>query len=259
MDRDCVSPASHTSFHNVDSLLDFIERLADETGLPIGVKSAVGQMDFWHELAHQINTSGRAPDFITIDGGEGGTGAGPRVFTDHVAWPFKKGFSLVERALREHGVSEDVVLIGSGKLGLPESAMFAFALGCDMINVGREAMFAVGCIQAQKCHTNCCPTGVATQNRWLTRGLDPTSKSVRAANYIVTLRKELLALSRACGAPHPALVTADHLEILDGQFGSRSIAHAFGYESGFGVPSEADREEIARMMYTLTAVADEKA
>ena len=109
----------------------------------------------------------RAADFITIDGGEGGTGAAPLVFTDHVALPFKLGFSRVYATFAERGVHEQVVFIGSGKLGFPEAALLALALGCDMINVAREAMLSIGCIQAQRCHTGHCPTGVATQNAWL--------------------------------------------------------------------------------------------
>lgn len=247
-DRDCVSPAAHSAFQDVDSLLDFIEAIADETGRPVGIKSAVGQLEFWTELAEKIEASGRAPDFITIDGGEGGTGAGPLVFTDHVARPFKKGFSLVEKILRERDLSDRIVLFGSGKLGFPDSAVFAFALGCDMINIARESMFAIGCIQAQKCHNNHCPTGVATQNRWLTRGLDPRLKSERVANYLITLRKEILALSHACGVLHPALITAAHLEIMDDQFGARSVADVFQYQDGFGVPSEEDRNRIMGLM-----------
>jgi glutamate synthase (ferredoxin) len=174
--KDCVSPASHSAFHDVSSMLDFIEQLADATGLPVGIKSAVGQMDFWHELAKQVETSGRAPDFITIDGGEGGTGAAPLAFSDHVSLPFKLGFTSVYRAFAERGVAEQVVFIGSGKLGFPEQAMLALALGCDLVNVAREALLAIGCIQAQQCHTGHCPTGIATQRPWLAGGLDPTLK-----------------------------------------------------------------------------------
>ena len=118
----------------------------------------------------------RGVDFITIDGGEGGTGAGPLVFTDHVALPFKVGFSRVQKIFTEHGLHQRILFIGSGKLGFPEAAVFAFALGCDAINVGREAMMAIGCIQAQQCHTNHCPTGVATHHPWLVRGVDPTTR-----------------------------------------------------------------------------------
>jgi glutamate synthase (ferredoxin) len=246
--KDCVSPAAHSAFSSVDSMLDFIERLAEATGLPVGIKSAVGQLAFWRDLARLITATGRAPDFITIDGGEGGTGAGPLVFTDHVAQPFKIGFTQVYRTLAAEGVHEKVVMIGSGKLGFPDNALFAFAMGCDMINVAREAMLAIGCIQAQRCHTGHCPTGVATQNRWLMRGLDPSFKAARLANYIITLRKELLQLSRACGVPHPGLVTADMIDIIDDRFGARSAREHFGYEPGWGLPTPEEQAEIRRIM-----------
>ncbi len=240
MGRDCISPANHTAFADVSSMLDFIERLADATGLPVGIKSAVGDLSFWRELARQIDTTGRAPDFITIDGGEGGTGAAPLVFTDHVAMPFKLGFTQVYREFCEAGVQHDVVFIGSGKLGFPESSLLALALGCDLINVAREAMMAIGCIQAQRCHTGHCPTGVATQNRWLMRGLDPTLKSARLANYLATVRKDLLQLAHATGHAHPALVPLDALELVDSNTHTRSAREAFAYQPGWGLPPEAD-------------------
>jgi len=248
MDRDCISPSVHSAFRNADELLDFVELLAAETGLPVGIKSAVGDSTFWEELARLMVPGTRGVDFVTIDGGEGGTGAGPLVFSDHVALPFKVGFSRVQRIFTEQGVHQQIVFVGSGKLGFPEAAIFAFALGCDMINVAREAMLAIGCIQAQRCHTNHCPTGVATQHPWLIRGIDPTLKAARLANYVVTLRKELLQLSRACGVPHPGLVTADHLELIDDRFGAQTVAAHFGYGRGFGVPSTVDIEEIRRLM-----------
>jgi len=248
MGQDCVSPSAHTQFHDADSMLDFVESIADATGLPVGIKSAVGDMNFWVDLARRIDTTNRAVDFITIDGGEGGTGAGPLVFSDHVALPFKLGFSRVYREFAQQGVQDKIVFVGSGKLGFPEAALFALALGCDMVAIAREAMFAIGCIQAQRCHTGHCPTGVATQNRWLAHGLDPTLKSARLANYIFVLRKEILRLSRACGLPHPALVTAEHFEILDDRFGSSTVYELFGYDHGFGLPSKTDREEITQLM-----------
>jgi glutamate synthase domain-containing protein 2 len=245
--RDCISPAAHTAFRDASSMLDFIERLAEATGLPVGIKSAVGEMAFWHELARAIETTGRAPDFVTIDGGEGGTGAAPLVFSDHVALPFKLGFTSVYRAFAERGVHEKVVFIGSGKLGFPEQGMLALALGCDMINVAREALLAIGCIQAQQCHTGNCPTGVTTQRPWLVRGLDPTLKSARLANYLVTLRKELLQLANACGEPHPALVALDRFDIVDG-FVTRSARDVFGYAGGWGLPHEHDRAALRQLM-----------
>ena len=246
--RDCISPAAHSAFRDADSLLDFVELIAAETGLPVGIKSAVGDSLFWDDLARLMLPGTRGVDFITIDGGEGGTGAGPLVFVDHVSLPFKVGFSRVQKIFHEVGLQQQIVFIGSGKLGFPEAAVFAFALGVDMVNVAREALLAIGCIQAQRCHTNHCPTGIATQNPWLVRGVDPTLKSARLANYILTMRKDLLALSRACGVPHPALITADHLELVDDRFGASTVAGLFGYGRGFGLPSEVDVAEVRRLM-----------
>jgi glutamate synthase domain-containing protein 2 len=134
----------------------------------------------------------------------------------------------MRRVFVEEGLARRVALIGTGKLGFPEAALTAFALGRDLVNVGREPLMAIGCIQAQRCHTNHCPTGIATQNRSLSRGLDPQLKSVRLANYVNTLRKELLALSRACGAAHPAHVNASQLEMLDSHFGAQTLEVLFG-------------------------------
>ncbi|MDZ7727350.1 MAG: FMN-binding glutamate synthase family protein [Dehalococcoidia bacterium] len=243
--EDVISPPAHAEFHDVDSMLAFVERVAGETGLPVGIKSAVGETRFWEDLADRMASSSRGVDFITIDGGEGGTGAAPLVFTDHVALPFKIAFARVYASFARRGIAEDVVFIGSGKLGFPENAALAMALGCDMINVGREAMMAVGCIQAQRCHTGRCPTGVATQSRWLMRGLDPASKAVRCANYIATLRNDLLELALAAGRPHPAFLTPDDIDILDDRLGSRTATEAFGYQPGWGRPR---LEELAELM-----------
>jgi glutamate synthase domain-containing protein 2 len=245
--QDCISPSAHAAFSDVSSMLDFIEKLADATGLPVGIKSAVGDMEFWRELARLMETTGRAPDFITIDGGEGGTGAAPLVFADHVALPFKLGFASVYRAFAERGMHENVVFIGSGRLGFPEQSLLALALGCDMINVAREAMLAIGCIQAQQCHTGHCPTGVATQSAWLIRGLDPTLKAARLANYLMALRKELLQLANACGEVHPGLVSLDRLAVIDG-FTSRSAREVFAYEADWGLPSEEERVAVREIM-----------
>ena len=244
----CRSPNNHSAFHDVDSMLDFVEDLADASGLPVGIKSAVGDLGFWNDLADQMATTGRGVDFVTIDGGEGGTGAAPLVFADHVALPFKNGFSRVYREFAEVGIHEDVVFVGSGKLGFPEAAVFAFALGCDMIAVAREAMMSIGCIQAQRCHTGHCPAGIATQNKWLVRGLDPTLKSARLTNYICELRKEIDAISWACGVCHPSLLSDQHLEVLDGRFGTSSLFELFRYRRGWGLPSAPDRRAIHRIM-----------
>jgi glutamate synthase domain-containing protein 2 len=128
------------------------------------------------------------------------------------------------------------VFIGSGKLGFPETALLGLALGCDMINVAREAMMSIGCIQAQRCHTGRCPTGVATQNRWLMHGLDPTLKSARLANYFATLRRELIHLAHAVAVAHPALVPLDAIDLIDSNTQTRNAREAFNYEPGWGMP-----------------------
>ncbi len=250
--RDCVSPSRHAEFRDTDGLLDWVELLAQETGLPVGIKSAVGDLGFWYELADLMATTGRGVDWINIDGGEGGTGAAPLIFTDSVSLPFRLGFSRVYSIFADRDITDQVVFIGGGKLGLPDNAIVAFAMGCDMVSVGREAMLAIGCVQAQKCHTDRCPSGVATQDKWLAHGLDPTLKSVRAANYIKTLRRDLLKVSEACGVEHPALIDTDHVELLEAGMRSTTLREVYGYQPGWGRPSAADQAEIRRLM-TATA------
>jgi glutamate synthase domain-containing protein 2 len=245
---DCISPSRHAEFSDVDSMLDWVELIAAETGLPVGIKSAVGDMRFWQELVAQMAAGDRGVDFITVDGGEGGTGAAPLVFADAVALPFRIGFSRVYSLFAEAGLADQVTFVGAGKLGLPDNAIVALALGADMLNVGREAMFAVGCIQAQKCHTDTCPTGVATQNAWLSHGLDPALKSVRVANYVKTLRRDLLKVAESCGVAHPALIDVDDVEILRGAGRSVPLREEYGYQPGWGSVSDEQRAEINALM-----------
>ncbi|MFT7519030.1 MAG: glutamate synthase domain-containing protein 2, partial [Kiritimatiellia bacterium] len=229
-----LSPPFHSAFSDADSLLDFVELLASETGLPVGIKTAVGELTFFEQLADLMAKGDRGIDYMQVDGGEGGTGAAPLVFSDHVSLPWKVAFPRVYRLFAERGIQNDLIWIGSGKLGLPEQALIALALGCDMVAVAREAMIAIGCIQAQKCHNDHCPTGVATHNKWLVAGLDPTLKASRFAHYVQGLRHEVLALAHACGQGHPALIDLDSFEILGGQFESRLAREVFGYEAGWG-------------------------
>ena len=246
--QSCLSPAAHREFGNADELLDFVERIADLTGLPVGIKSAVGEIGFWQELIKFMESGDRAVDFIAIDGGEGGTGAAPLTFADHVSLPFKMGFSRVYREFAEAGLHEHISFVGGGKLGFPQEALLALAMGCDLVYVAREAMMAIGCIQAQICHTGKCPTGVATQNKWLMRGLDPTDKSARLANYLTILRKEILQLCHACGVHHPALITTSNFEILQPCFQSEEVDGCFGLAGVSTRPNQQDREQIVQLM-----------
>lgn len=227
--KDCISPNKHAEFGDVRGLIAFVERIADATGLPVGIKSAIGKDAFWRELAAEMRTSGKGPDWITVDGGEGGTGAAPLTFTDHVSLPFKIGFGRVYRAFLGENMTEHVAFIGSGKLGFPDRAVIAMAMGCDMINIAREAMLSIGCIQAQRCHTDHCPAGIATQNRYLERGVDPDLQATRFARFCQSLRNEILAVTHACGYEHPSQFTTEDVEIGSGPAQFETLREIFGY------------------------------
>ncbi len=228
--QDCISPNGHRAFSDVDGLIRFVEEVAAATGRPVGIKSAIGHLDFWYELADKMKATGKGPDFITIDGGEGGTGAAPLAFADHVSLPYKLGFTRVFKIFTDVGIADDIVWIGSGKLGFADRAIVAIALGADMINVAREAMLAIGCIQAQKCHTGHCPAGVTTHNAWLQRGLDPDVNAERLKNYIETFRNELDAITHAAGYHHPGQFTPHDVEISAGPNTFKTLYEAFGYD-----------------------------
>ena len=230
MGKDVLSPPNHSTFGNMRELVDFVEDIAEQTGLPVGIKAAIGKQDEWKELADIMKSTNKGPDFISIDGGEGGTGAAPPSFADHVALPWVYGFTDVYKIFQEKSLTERIVFVGSGKLGFPAKAAMAFAMGADVINVAREAMLSIGCIQAQACHTNSCPTGVATQNRWLQAGLNVKDKTERINYYFTNFRKELLEITHACGYEHPCQFTMDDVEInLGDRFIAKTLAQTFTY------------------------------
>jgi len=229
--KDVLSPASHTAFRNVAELLSLIEEIAKETGLPVGIKGAIGKLEQWEELADVMVKTGKGPDFITVDGGEGGTGAAPPSFADHVSLPWVYGFSALYKVFLERKITDRIVFIGSGKLGFPAKAAMAFAMGVDCINVAREAMMSIGCIQAQICHTNRCPAGVATQSKWLQSGIDIPLKSVRLGQYFKTFRKEFLEITHAAGYEHPCQFTMEDVQVnLTDTELNRDLKAAYGYE-----------------------------
>jgi glutamate synthase (ferredoxin) len=242
--KDCLSPNGHSAFHDVRSMIDFIESIARETGLPVGIKSAIGHLDFWQELAREMRAQRRGPDWITIDGGEGGTGAAPLTFADHVSLPFKVGFSRVFRIFQEQGIDQDIAWIGSGKLGFPDRSIVAFAMGVDLINIAREAMLSIGCIQAQKCHTDRCPAGVATQSEYLGRAIEPEVQSLRYARFCQSLRNEILSVTHAAGYEHPSQFTMRDIEVGSGPGTFTTLEQVYGYSvrrewQGFGAPASS--------------------
>ncbi|NJB35750.1 FMN-binding glutamate synthase family protein [Croceivirga sp. JEA036] len=231
MGKDVLSPATHKAFRNIPELLQLIESIAEATGLPVGIKGAIGKLDQWQELADLMKETGKGPDFITVDGGEGGTGAAPPSFADHVSLPWTYGFSSLYRLFLERGLTERIVFIGSGKLGFPAKAAMAFAMGVDVINVAREAMMSIGCIQAQICHTNRCPAGVATQSKWLQSGINVPLKSERLAQYFKSFRKEFLEITHAAGYEHPCQFTMEDIQVnVDDDYLSSDLKSVYGYQ-----------------------------
>jgi glutamate synthase domain-containing protein 2 len=229
--KDVLSPPNHSAFSNVPEMVDFIEAIAEATGLPVGIKAAIGKLDQWEELADIMKTKGHGPDFITVDGGEGGTGAAPPSFADHVSLPWVYGFSDLYKLFQRKGLSERIVFIGSGKLGFPAKAAMAFAMGVDCINVAREAMMSIGCIQAQICHTNHCPSGVATQSKWLQSGIDVTLKSHRLAQYFKTFRKEFIEITHSAGYEHPCQFKMSDIDVnVDDHNLSKELDLTYHYE-----------------------------
>ena len=229
--KDVLSPATHTAFNSIPELVELIENIANETGVPVGIKGAIGKLDQWEELADLMKKTGQGPDFITIDGGEGGTGAAPPSFADHVSLPWVYGFSSVYRIFKERGITNRIVFIGSGKLGFPAKAAMAFSMGVDCINVAREAMMSMGCIQAQVCHTNRCPSGVATQSKWLQSGINVPLKSDRVAQYFKTFRKELLEITHAAGYEHPCQFTMNDIQVnVDDDYLSSDLEKVYSYQ-----------------------------
>ena len=229
--KDVLSPPNHKAFSNVSELMEFIEQIAETTGLPVGIKAAIGKLDEWEALADLMLVTGKGPDFITVDGGEGGTGAAPPSFADHVSLPWVYGFTDLYKMFQEKGLTERIVFIGSGRLGFPAKAAMAFSMGVDCINVAREAMMSIGCIQAQICHTNRCPSGVATQSKWLQNGINIPLKSERLAQYFKTFRKEFVEITHAAGYEHPCQFKMSDIEVnVDDHNLSKELNRTYNYE-----------------------------
>ena len=233
--KDVHSPAYHSAFSNVKELVDLIEEIATMTGLPVGIKSAVGKMDFWMNLSLSMSVNGKGPDFITIDGGEGGTGAAPAAFADNMSLPLDDAFTSVYKEFQDNGKGnkkiESIVWIASGKLGHPTRAAKVFAMGADLINIAREVMISAGCIQAQICHTGNCPAGIATHNWWLEKGVDVDKKGDRVGNFINTLKKDLIQVTHASGYTHPCEFDTDDVVVNTSDSSMRkTLKEVYGYK-----------------------------
>ncbi|MGO9427847.1 FMN-binding glutamate synthase family protein [Rhodoblastus sp.] len=211
MGRDCISPACHSAFSTPLEMMEFIMKLRDLSGgKPVGFKLCLGQPVEFLSLCKAMLASGVTPDFIVVDGKEGGTGAAPLEFMDHLGTPMREGLNFVHNALVGAGLRDRVKLGCSGKILTAFDMARAMALGADWCNSARGFMFSVGCIQSLSCHTDNCPTGVATQNPWRGRAIDVSDKTVRVANFHAATLQCLAELTAAAGLDHPNQFELDH-------------------------------------------------
>jgi len=217
--QDSLSPNRHTDVNSISDLLDLIARVRDITGKPTGFKTVVGDYEWLEDLCQEILRRGAqsAPDFITIDSADGGTGAAPQSLIDHMGLPIAESLPEVVDRLLQYGLKERIKIIASGKLITPSGVAWALCVGADFVNSARGFMFALGCIQSLGCNKNTCPTGIATHNPHLQQGLVPADKAVRVANYARNIVHEVGIIAHSCGVDEPRRLTRRHARIVSEQ------------------------------------------
>lgn len=226
----CVSPSSHSAFSTPRGLCEFIARLRElSDGKPVGIKMCVGHPWEWFAMAKAFRETGIAPDFITVDGGEGGTGAAPVEFADHKGAPLRDGLMLVHNTLVGLDLRPQIKLVASAKIITAFDICRISALGADGVNMARGFMFAIGCIQAQACHTGKCPTGITTQDPDRYRALVVPDKAARAARFHAATMHALKEACESSGLRHPDEFTPHHLMIRTGPREVRSAASLYDW------------------------------
>lgn len=211
-----ISPNRHPEITDVGDILDMVAHIREVSGLPTGFKCVVGAYGWLDEFCTLIHERGleNAPDFITIDSGDGGTGAAPLPLMDEMGLPVRESLPMVVDKFNEYGLKGRIRVIASGKRVTPSEVAWALSAGADSINCARGFMFALGCIQAMQCNKNTCPTGVTTHDRKLQRGLVPEEKSVRVANYAKNMMKEVAVIAHSCGVPEPRGLRRHHARVV---------------------------------------------
>jgi glutamate synthase domain-containing protein 2 len=222
--RDSISPNRHRDIASMNELLEKIAWIRGLTGRPVGVKTAVGGWRFMTEMAEIVHKRGMeyAPDFLVIDGGEGGSGAAPQALADHMSLSIDEALPRVVDALIETGLKSRIRVVASGKLVTSARAAWALCVGADFINTARGFMFSLGCIQALRCHQNTCPTGVTTHNKRLQRALVVEEKHLRVANYANNMNREIDMIAHSCGVRHARELKREHVRLV--QASGQSVA-----------------------------------
>jgi glutamate synthase domain-containing protein 2 len=239
MGVDCLSPATHKEFSTPIELMDFITRLREMTsGKPIGFKLCIGVPSEFMGICKAMLKTGVIPDFITVDGAEGGTGAAPLEFSNRFGMPLNEGLAFVHNCLVGINLRDKIRVIASGKVATSFDVVMKWALGADMINQGREMMFAIGCIQALRCHTNTCPTGIATQDPRRAQAIVVKEKAPHIKNYYDATMKAALDLTGAMGVDHPDHLTPDMIYHRMSEGRSASYAQVFHYIEAGNLLSE---------------------
>lgn len=213
---DSISPNRHPEVGSVDEMIDFVNHVRGIAEKPVGLKIVVSAVEWIEDMCRAIHVRGMdsAPDFLTVDGGDGGTGAAPMALMDNVGLPLREALPMVVDALQKHGLKDRIKVIASGKLITPAEVAWAYCAGADTVNTARGFMFSIGCIQAMTCNTNNCPTGITTHKEHLQNGLDPKVKAKDAANFVKKMRKDVNMIAHSCGVQHPRQLTRQHVRIV---------------------------------------------
>lgn len=213
---DAISPNRHPDINSNEDLLDMIAHIREVTGKPVGFKTVMGAYGWLDNLFDEINRRGieSAPDFITVDGAEGGTGAAPQALIDHMGLPLREGLPLLVDKMTQAGLRKRIKVFASGKLITPASVAWALCLGADFCTSARGYMFALGCIQALQCNKNTCPTGITTHDKDLQKGLVAEQKAERVANYTRNMVHEAGVIAHSCGVTRPRELRRFHARIV---------------------------------------------
>ena len=230
---DSISPNRHPEIENNADLLDMIHHIRKVTGKPVGFKAVIGDKTWIDDLCKMINQHGReyAPDFITVDSADGGTGAAPQSLMDFVGLPIQESLPLVVDSLVNHDLRERIKVIASGKLINPSEVAWALCMGADFVVSARGFMFALGCIQALQCNKNTCPTGITTHDKKLQKGLVAEQKSTRVHNYIKNIVHEVGTIAHSCGVRSPRELNRSHARIVQENGTSVTLAEIYPCKS----------------------------